>query len=577
MLNLQGPIWVYDNWGLYEPTTIVNTPVTEEMSLRQVREIARLQKHGVRFDYYMMNAFWYTPGSAYREWNKEHWPNGPDRWIQACQEIGVKPGMWFAPNLLWKNRVAPAWQDSYSGDAHRPYGTPMDGSLSFFEGGFLADFMQALEHWYGRGIRLFELDMLDLQAATPASRAKLSKDEIRERNKAALMAALAAFRQKCPEAVIVGFNGFNFSLSIHPVDVDWLKVLETCYAGDLRVTNVPHSSYWRATDYFGDERTRLSEENGVPLHRIDGCSIVLSQTSFVDFRQAHAWKGMFLQAVARGGWKQTVYGAIDLIRTDEDARWLARLQKLYDPLLKGGTKSFGPRPVADKPDREPYGYVSSDSEGAVYTIINPANAVREIQLESPQGRPEGGRVLFRDAGYVPVLDKGALTLGPGQMAVVGFGRYAGQDYDLGVQQDVVIPKKIEPVTATFREVGPNTFEATIVPPAKGGLRITFQQFSTDGKPLKMLRYPVVLRYASPTDMQPLQGPIAEPGMKIQAWQPGYNLRITQDQPVTPPGISWALGEIREDDVVAGRPITIRCTSAETRPAVFKARVYAVEY
>jgi hypothetical protein len=142
---------------------------------------------------------------------------------------------------------------------------------------------------------------------------------------------------------------------------------------------------------------------------------------------------------------------------------------------------------------------------------------------------------------------------------------------------VVIPKKIEPVTATFREVGPNTFEATIVPPAKGGLRITFQQFSTDGKPLKMLRYPVVLRYASPTDMQPLQGPIAEPGMKIQAWQPGYNLRITQDQPVTPPGISWALGEIREDDVVAGRPITIRCTSAETRPAVFKARVYAVEY
>jgi hypothetical protein len=421
MLNLQGPIWVYDNWGLYEPTTIVNTPVTEEMSLRQVREIARLQKHGVRFDYYMMNAFWYTPGSAYREWNKEHWPNGPDRWIQACQEIGVKPGMWFAPNLLWKNRVAPAWQDSYSGDAHRPYGTPMDGSLSFFEGGFLADFMQALEHWYGRGIRLFELDMLDLQAATPASRAKLSKDEIRERNKAALMAALAAFRQKCPEAVIVGFNGFNFSLSIHPVDVDWLKVLETCYAGDLRVTNVPHSSYWRATDYFGDERTRLSEENGVPLHRIDGCSIVLSQTSFVDFRQAHAWKGMFLQAVARGGWKQTVYGAIDLIRTDEDARWLARLQKLYDPLLKGGTKSFGPRPVADKPDREPYGYVSSDSEGAVYTIINPANAVREIQLESPQGRPEGGRVLFRDAGYVPVLDKGALTLGPGQMAVVGFG------------------------------------------------------------------------------------------------------------------------------------------------------------
>lgn len=576
-LNLKGPTWVYDNWGVYEPTTIVNTPLTEEVALKQVEQIARLQRQGVHFDYYMMNGFWFDPDGGYIKWN-QHWPNGPDRWIEACRKIGVTPGMWFAPNLLWMRNLAPEWQESFSGPDHRAYGTAMNGSLSLFEGRYLADFMKALQHWYDRGVRLFEFDMLDLEAATPASRAKLSKVQIRERNKEALMQAVGEFRQRNPDALIVGFNGLGFSKSVHPVDVDWLKVFETYYAGDLRVTNVPQASYWRSTDQFGDERVRLSEQNGVPLRRSDTSSIVFSETSFVDFRKRSAWKGMVLQQTGRGSWKQTVYGSLEWIKTDEDARWFAKVQQLYNPLLaKGTTRSIGPRPVTDQPEREPYGYVSYDDTGAIFTVVNPAHDMRTVKLENYPGPLGGGRILFSDAGFVPVLAGDTVTLGPGQLAVMGFNRYASQEFDLGIQHDIVIPKKIEPMAAIFQEVGPNTFEATISPPKQGSLRIIFQQFTPDGKPLKLLRYPVLLRYPLTTDMQPRQGPIMDTGLRIQVWQPGTNLRLNQDQPTTPPGISWALAETRPDEIIPGRPVTIRCTSDEARPAVFKARVYSVEY
>jgi hypothetical protein len=35
-----------------------------------------------------------------------------------------------------------------------------------------------------------------------------------------------------------------------------------------------------------------------------------------------------------------------------------------------------------------------------------------------------GRIQFRDAGFVPQLKGDQITLGPGQMAMVGYGGYA---------------------------------------------------------------------------------------------------------------------------------------------------------
>lgn len=48
--------------------------------------------------------------------------------------------MWFSSNTLVKIKAAPQWRDSLN----------KQGSvMSFFEGGFLPDFMNVLQYWYG--------------------------------------------------------------------------------------------------------------------------------------------------------------------------------------------------------------------------------------------------------------------------------------------------------------------------------------------------------------------------------------------------------------------------------------------
>ena len=98
------------------------------------------------------------------------------------------------------------------------------------------------------------------------------------------------------------------------------------------------------------------------------------------------------------------------------------MQKLYAPLeAEGRTKTFGGIPG----DVEPYGFGSLDSAGAIYTVMNPTQSVQEIELpllsrvQEPLG---GGRVIFRDAGFVPELNGNKIKLGPGQLAAAGFGR-----------------------------------------------------------------------------------------------------------------------------------------------------------
>lgn len=563
-MNLKQPSWVYDNWGIYDP--IRHMPLTEEIALRQVEEIARLKRHGVRFDYYMMNAFWFERDSGYRAWDKRYWPNGPDRWIAACKAEGVTPGMWFATNLIWRTGMTPAWKDSYGGDDYRPYGADMSGALSMFEGGFLTDFVAAMQQWYDRGIRVFEFDMADLNAATPASRATMTNYEIRRRNKEALIGALSAFRQKNPDALLVAFNGFK-GYDKRSTDLDWLQVFETFFGGDIRVSDVPVGHYYRSMDVFNDDRVFGFVRDGVPLHRIDPCAVVLSHNVFGIYRKNISWKGTIMQAVARGAWKNTIYGALQEIRSEEDARWFARVQKLYDPLLANRrTRTFGGMPG----EAQPYGYVASDAGGSIYTVINPSQAMRTIPLEHLQGRPQGGRVLFRDAGFQPVLGDGGLTLGPGQLAVVGFGRYAAPEHDLGVQHDVVIPKAIEPGGETFKATSSHTLEVTLMPPARGDLRIVFQQRGPDGQPVRVITYP------RPTDPM-AAGPIPDTGMRIEAWQPGWSLPVDQDQRTSAPGISWGLGEIRHESWVPGRPITIRCTSVDQKPVTVEGKIYIVEY
>jgi hypothetical protein len=192
---LSAPISVYNNWSAYDELSD-NIPLTEALAMRELDELLRLKKAGVRFDYYTMDAFWYAPDGGYRTWRTPNWPNGPDAWITKCRANGIKPGLWFGTNSTFsamKFQPAPTWKSSLNEGGW---------AMSFSEGGFLPDFMNTLQYWYDRGIRMFKFDFVNFSAATPAQAATLSKAEIKERNVTAFREALRAFRRKNPEARI---------------------------------------------------------------------------------------------------------------------------------------------------------------------------------------------------------------------------------------------------------------------------------------------------------------------------------------------------------------------------------------
>ncbi|MGH9732971.1 MAG: hypothetical protein ACRD8A_00085 [Candidatus Acidiferrales bacterium] len=557
------PIWVYNDWSAYDELSD-NIPLTEDLAMKELQEVLRLRKFGVHFDYYMMDAFWFAPDGGYRTWRKPNWPDGPDRWIQACRENHILPGMWFGSNELVKINPVPAWEDSLAANGWE---------TSFSAGGFLPDLMNILQHWYDRGIRMFEFDFADFAAATPQQTKTLTADQIREKNEGAFRGALKKFRAKHPDIVLVAFNGFGGDLEStagpfpfrNPIDLRWLEVFDSLYAGDPRPSDVPEMNFWRSMDIYSDHMVRRYEQSFVPLERIDPTSVMFGNTGTIYYRKTHAWKGELLLMASRGGWVNTIHGNLEYL-TDEDVRWFARVQKIYAPLqAEGRTKTFGGIPG----DVEPYGFGSVDVDGAIYTVMNPAQAVRTIEmplLSRVQPPLSKGRVIFRDAGFLPSLQGNNITLGPGQLAAVGFGRYAAAEYDLGVQEDVHIPRSIAPVTANFSAAEKNAVEASIHPPREGDLRIIFQQRGMDGQVLRS--WPG----------GPPNGTSMGKVLEISAKQGDKDLpvAISYDKKIWS-GLSWGAGEIKHSDFASSDPITIRCSSAEKNPVRLDARVYVVEY
>ena len=197
----------------------------------------------------------WNPKGGYRTFRTGDWPAGPDRWLERCRRTGLAPGFWFGTNALVGIEPIPEWQDSL---------TAKKGSLSLFEGGFLAHFMATLEMWHARGVRSFKFDFTDLDAATAEAQRTLSPAEITSRNTSAFRAALVAFRDRHPDALLLGYNGLggDFDNTSYPfkktVDTEWLDAFDSLYCGDPRPSDTPAMRFWRSLDIYSDQMARRS-------------------------------------------------------------------------------------------------------------------------------------------------------------------------------------------------------------------------------------------------------------------------------------------------------------------------------
>lgn len=558
------PISLYDCWAAYDELTD-EVELTEELAMRQFDKMLRLRRVGVCFDYYLMDAFWYARDGGYRTWRKPHWPHGPDRWLEVCREHGIRPGLWVATNVVrvpgfdldLQLDVAPPWRDSL---------TERGGTLCMFQGGFLTHFLESLHLWCERGVRMFKFDFADFTAATPALLRTMLPSEIRAANERALYDGLKAFRTAHPEVVLLAYNGFeeaptieNTSLSFRrTVSTRWLDVFDSLYCGDARPADVPAMNFWRSKDIYSDHMVRVYERNGFPLSRIDNASFMIGALGTCYGRSAEAWQGMLLLSLARGGWVNTYYGDLGLL-DDSQARWFAKVQTMFRPLqARGLSRTFGG--LAGQ--GEPYGYTLLDAGNGLIIVVNPSQRTATIELLAEGER----RLLFRDAGFEPVLCRQTITLGAEQMALIGVGSFADAEFDLGVQEDVIIPRSIRRHDAIFARDGEKAITATVMPIEHGRLRMIFRQCDREGLAVRTTGGP------------PPEGVKLGSILRMQVTQEGRDIpvSINYDKAIWS-GLSWAVGEVDFRDLDADRPLTIRCSTTETRAVVLHGELYAVEY
>ena len=559
---IEQPITVYDAWAAYDELTDT-AELTEGLAVRQFAELLRLRRFGARFDYYLMDAFWYARDGAYRNWRKPHWPDGPDRWLDGCREHGLKPGLWVATNSLRLSDqldlqidAAPPWRDSL---------TERGATLCMFAGGFLPHFLESLHLWYERGVRLFKFDFADFTAATPALQRTLLPAEIRAANEHALFAGLKAFRAAHPDVVLLAYNGFeeaptieNTSFPFRPtVNTKWLQVFDTLYCGDPRPADVPAMNFWRSKDLYSDHMVRVYEQNGFPLSRIDNASFMIGALGTCYGRSTAAWQGMLLLSLARGGWVNTYYGDLGLL-DEEQACWFAKVQALLLPRqARGVVRTFGALPGQG----EPYGYALLEAGDGPIVVVNAAQRMAEVEL------PAAGRMrlLFRDAGFEPVLSSTTIILGPEQLALIGVGSYADATFDLGVQHDVIIPNAIRRITAVFARAGEKALTATVIPPERGRLRVILRQRDREGLAVRS------------TGGSPPHGVTLGRLLHLEVTQEGRDIpvRIHYDKAIWS-GLSWAVGEVDCAGLDTCRPLTIRGTTAESRAVVLSGELYEVE-
>lgn len=146
--------------------------------------------------------------------------------------------------------------------------------------------------------------------------------------------------------------------------------------------------------------------------------------------------------------------------------------------------------------------------------------------------------------------------------MIGYGRYATPVFDFGVENDIVIPRSIQPLAADFKSVGNAVIQTTIPASADGDLRLIFQQHDLDGTLHRSMFGDTSLGKA----------------LHIRAEQDGRQIPIHEEYDrVLWSGLSWAAGEIRQADLQPGVPLTITFESAEKAPVILEGQLYRVRY
>jgi hypothetical protein len=502
-------LYVYDNWSAYDELSD-HVPLTEELAMLELEQVQRLKSHGVRIDAYLMDAFWYSRTGAYRKWKEDRWPNGPDRWLLGCRKAGLLPGLWFPANVAFDLDPPENWDDSLGPDGY---------GFSCYHGGFMEGYVDSLSHWYERGVRVFKFDFAEFGAAPKEILETTLPSEIRKRNEDAFRSGLRRFKAKCPEAILCAYNGFEeaefMTRTDAPlrkvIDPEWLTVFKSIYVGDPRPADLPQANFWRTLDIYADHMTWYLSNGGLDLRQLDNCAFMIGRTGTCYRRGKAGWKDTLILSLARGGEVHMTLGNLEDL-TDDDAKWFAKAQALFEGLAS--VEMVGGAPGAG----QIYGYKCVTNSRTLFIAVNPALGRQSIETPPNLYLAYSDRPIPEDSGILELGSGGMVVLSSLKSDCLGTGE--GTQYFL---KPVPCEWRIQKGAARTKFAIPHTSEVHLV----------ISQQDAKGK---------AVRSGGGT---PIPGKSAGQMIQISAYCDGQDMVVDRpDDKLIWSGISWGYGILR---------------------------------
>jgi hypothetical protein len=361
---------MYSLYGLCEIATglFEKVELTEPLVMKNIEQMAALQKRDIKFDYYCIDTGWNDPNGDLKTFHPVNFPNGPDKALKGVRDLGMKPLLWMSPaqgpiafrgssNVLLgeENNIGAVWFLCCAAPKWRD---------------MLREAM--IHHVKNNGVRGFKLDEVTFYCGR-SNHGHLPNKYGIEVEMDGFIDTLDAVKKECPDLLVMLYWRF--------MSPWWLQHTDTIYERGLLMEGATPSD---TPSRLIRQSATISLDQGhdynwdrMPLIGQDSLGVWLSNTRWGSWMGAEGWRDAWVTDFVRGNMMHQLWGDLGLLN-DEDIEFMATISRW----TKENWKILEhPKRILGSPWREePYGYSCSDGKQGLIVIHNASFAANTVEL-----------------------------------------------------------------------------------------------------------------------------------------------------------------------------------------------------
>lgn len=363
------PYRVFCNWGLYDNLTPNDPIIDEKLAIKNLNDLKKfIIGSKVRFDYYIMDAFWHKEGNKYQEYDKDIFPNGISNVLNKVKQLKMNFGLWFDINFIHNKPKD-----------FKQYDNLLNNNSYCFACDEVALAMSdaILKHIKEDNLKIIKLDFAYFECQNPNHNHSINHIESKEKSIKNFIEMVNKIHKLDKDVKILCYNGWTINLDcLASVKKDtkkvvspyWLKYVNYIYCGDPRPSEIPTQNFATSLIYYSDAMLRNFSESYIPLYAIDDHGSMMGSTGTIYRIKKAAFRQSILHNVLRGTNKINPYGDISLLDKDD-----MEYYHFIDNILTNinAKKMKCEFILGDVRNNEVYGYrIFNDKEGYIL-IVNP--------------------------------------------------------------------------------------------------------------------------------------------------------------------------------------------------------------